>query len=114
GNSNRVSVLVTGIAFDLVNLRPEICVLIAINSKDWKEEHIDSWADKKSRAGKVSKVWRVTGNYEIDQFLDDQDFNLDEDIIKDLECVPPEKTVQIGAIAFHLGSIALRKLSKSL
>ncbi|MEM9081550.1 MAG: hypothetical protein AAGC74_12760, partial [Verrucomicrobiota bacterium] len=107
----------TGIAFDLTNLRPEICALILIRPKEttFKGKTPDDVADhlQEIREHKGdSQEWvkdftQFEGNWETtnldprENFAGKVDYNL----------MPPEESVQAGAACYILGSERLLKRS---
>lgn len=105
-NSYKTQIFLTGIVFDLLNYRPEICALILINNPKWWVEH-----NKESGTKEKSKV--------CDEF--DQEsknpvtaFNIftQENILK--EAMPPNNSCLSGIAAFHLGIQKAREVVRRL
>lgn len=85
------SLEITGLAVDLLSLRPEICMLLYIKSPDWWEKHRNHIETNQE----AKQVRRVTYS------------NNENELLKEI-C--PDKTIPAGAAAFWLGIDKLRKI----
>lgn len=91
----------TGIAINLLNLRPEICMLLLIRSeKWWKEQGIDIKLNPEYISGDEHDIPDEDMRYNI-QFEDDS---------KLMDIVHPSKTSPPGAAAFWLGVDMLKQI----
>jgi hypothetical protein len=107
GESKEAELLLTGVAVDLFNLRPEILVLLLIKSADWWQIH--------SSGDAARQLSKITVNYEFKGFQETQPdrrfiirLELDEGLqplarSKDKRIDDPASWVPGGAAAFSLG-----------
>lgn len=85
---------VTGLAVSLLNLRPEVCLLLLINDPEWWKTHTSIKADEFKFNDEVLK------NLRLSYSDNDMDF---------LNTVNPEIMIPPGAAAFWLGIDKLRE-----
>jgi len=97
-NCYDAKVFLTGIVFDLLNYRPEICILILINEKKWWEDHNPFGKDP-------TKL-----NYEINDPHEGgiRQFNIAENEL--LTAMEPGKCCLSGIASFYLGVQMARKI----
>ncbi len=109
---DKVKLLLTGVAVNLLNLRPEICTLLLIQSPEWYEKSSEEpqlrWHFNEEFASILNRPNRpeeLVGRVPLSQ--------------KDMELlqsgfVYPSRTVPSGAAAFWLGVDTLRSIFRDL
>jgi len=110
-NKYNANIYFTGIVFDLLNYRPEICALILIENEQW-------WADHTPNNPDNNITWKPS--YEWDNINNKDQLNVArlqppcpiriDQKIDFLAKMPPEKSVPCGFAAFYLGVQKARKL----
>ena len=86
----RTEVCLSGIAFDLLTYRPEICVLILIRNPEWWKDH--------RRFGEANLSWKLS--YEWNEKVRTVDIS---DAKASSKVMSPENSVVAGVAAYHLG-----------
>jgi len=98
-NDYNTKIYLTGIVFDLLNYRPEICILILIKDKEWWNNHSPYTTTKHQ------PVWKVS--YEWEKMI--KPINVfDENNV--LNAMPLNRSVMSGVAAFYLGIQKARTL----
>lgn len=102
--SNKAKIYLTGVAINLLNLRPEICTLLLIDADEWYENHKGGNSDL--------GISKLQANYE---FKDKEDlkaqgkkakifYDIDSNFsLPDIDEFSPSKMVPPGAAALILG-----------
>jgi hypothetical protein len=88
----------TGIVFDLLNYRPEICVLILIRDEKWWENHNPTTGNKKIR---FSFEWNKNDEVNRVDIFDRKAL---------VSMMPPNESVLSGVASFYLGVEKARAL----
>lgn len=102
----------TGVAVNLLNLRPEICTLLYISTPEW----YDRCQHDPDLRWKISKEFTHIheGVAKPEEFIGELSFSHDNlQMIKDAS-IYPHRTVPAGAGAFWLGVDTLRDLARNL
>ncbi len=109
-NEGEAKIYLSGIAVNLLTLRPEVCTVLHIRSKKWWEEQRYSLEER----GSKKKFFRF--NDEFMTFSSDKDVvsniefaESDEELLEE-EALQASRMVPSGAAAFWLGVDVLREV----
>ncbi|OUJ69198.1 hypothetical protein [Hymenobacter crusticola] len=98
----------TGVAVNLLNLRPEICTLLVISSPEWYEKCTHDPA----HYWKFNKEFqRINDDVRPKEYIGAFSLSTDEAMIETASLYP-NRTVPVGAAAFWLGVDTLRELQQ--
>ncbi|SNQ59814.1 conserved hypothetical protein [Candidatus Methanoperedens nitroreducens] len=111
--NNEAELFFTGVAVNLLNLRPEICTLLLIKSPEWYK------LQSQDMATKIEKLKKISYNKEFVRFTEVKDKNdfiykveyiEDENELLNSYSFYPNKMVPPGAAAFWLGYDLIKEI----
>jgi hypothetical protein len=97
----QVEIYLTGIVFDLLNYRPEICALIFFRNPKWSKNHNKYTGVSDTRAC-ICPEFDEINPYVIKRVIDETACN---------DAMPPNQSCPGGIAAFHLGVRKARQLA---
>lgn len=100
--SQQAELLFTGIAVDLLSLRPEICTLLWIKTSDWFNRHSSS-ADENRFKINLEFIKGYDAQNGLDWLVTPVPFSRDDSILSRYEHLSPSHITPGGIAAFKLG-----------
>lgn len=110
-DSGKASLYLTGVAVNLLNMRPEICALLFIRTRDWFDIHSQSRENGMRFKFNFEYATKPRGDLSADQLgMCVRYQERDEDFLRMNPCLQRENMVPQGAGSFWLGVDLLREL----
>ena len=108
--THQAELYLTGIAIDLLNLRPEICTLLLIRSPEWYQHHTNQrFPHEQFRLNQEwAKAVRPEGDAEV--ALHSVPYQATDEAFLELAHLSPGNILPPGAAAFWLGVDVLRRI----
>lgn len=108
--THQAELFLTGIAVDLLNLRPEICTLLLIRSPEWYQHHTNQLFPQEQFHLNQEWAKAVRPEGDVEAPLTSVPYRATDEAFLELDDIAPGHMVPPGAAAFWLGVDVLRRI----